>query len=342
LIIAYNIVFSERDNRLLVKGISIGTDKITYLKYSFDKKHFLFSDLDKENFMGKYRISVGKKIKFSTIFELIPISEDQPPFHCAFRLRLRRSKDLFSDTIYSLIQLIVSKLRTAFDSELINYVNPLRAFPRRYYFLDRSNISHSLNTIDGDNLTEILKEDKLVRDKVNKWLEKFDLKVTVNAIQDVIHQINVHQHGINLDLTDVGFGLSQILPVIVQGFLSKKNSLTIIEQPEIHLHPKMQAELADLFIDIIYNSEHRPDRYLLVETHSEYILKRIRRRIAEKKLNYEDVSIYFIQPRTSKSDYAEIQEIEIDKGGAFKWPREFYEEDLEDTIQFLKHQTVEN
>lgn len=342
LIISYSIIFSDKDNRLLVNKISVGSSAVNYLEYNYDGKHFLSSNIFSKDVLEKYRTSVGKKLKFSTIFELVPISDDEPMYWFTYRSILRKSMSLFSDTLHSLLQILLGRLRSSFNSEYINYVNPLRAFPKRYYFLDKSNISHSLNTIDGDNLTEVLKDDKIVRDKVNKWLSKFEIKITVNAVQDVIHQINVHQYGLSLDLTDVGFGISQVLPVIVQGFLSRENSLTIIEQPEIHLHPKMQADLADLFIDIIYPSKNEPNKFLLIETHSEYMLKRLRRRIAEKKLNYEDVAIYFIHPRNAQNNSAIIEKIIIDEYGVFKWPKEFYEDDLIDTVEFLKHQPVKS
>ncbi|RYZ75918.1 MAG: hypothetical protein EOP04_32710, partial [Proteobacteria bacterium] len=96
-----------------------------------------------------------------------------------------------------------------------------------------------------------------------------------------------------LDIADVGFGISQILPVIVQCFLSKTNSFTVIEQPEIHLHPKMQADLTDLFIEVLGDEK---DKCLIVETHSEYLLNRLRLRIAQGKISRDDVAIYFVEP----------------------------------------------
>ena len=155
-------------------------------------------------------------------------------------------------------------------------------------------------------MTEILKENNTIKENVNNWLSKFGLKVDVSTIQDVVHQLKIHQHTLDLDITDVGFGISQILPIIVQGFLSFKGSLTMVEQPEIHLHPKMQAELADLFIDIVnrkVESQRKNkkaldngQKYLLIETHSEYLLKRLMRRINEKVIASDQVAVYFIEP----------------------------------------------
>jgi len=173
--------------------------------------------------------------------------------------------------------------------------------------------------------------------KVNKWLDNFGLSVSVEDVKEVIHRLKISQNGLNLDITDVGFGISQVLPIIVQGFLSKEESLTIVEQPEIHLHPMMQAELADLFIDVVC-TENNAGKILLIETHSESILKRLRRRIAEGKIKNSDIAIYFIHSRQKKNSSAIIEKIEIGEKGAFDWPKEFYTTDFEDTNEFLKHQ----
>lgn len=64
----------------------------------------------------------------------------------------------------------------------------------------------------------MLKENETVKNRVNTWLNTFGLQVDVSTLQDVIHKLKIHQYTLDLDITDVGFGISQILPVIVQGF----------------------------------------------------------------------------------------------------------------------------
>lgn len=234
-------------------------------------------------------------------------------------------------------------LASCFDEQSINYVSPLRAYPKRYYFLDRSHVSSSLDTLDGDSITEILKEKPELRHQVNEWLKHFNIQINVEAIEEIIHKLKVNQNGLELDITDVGFGISQVLPVIVQGFFAKKDSITVIEQPEVHLHPKMQADLGDLFIDIALpkngEGQRKMQKSMLVETHSEYLLKRIRRRIAMGEINSSDVAIYVVEsakaPRRSV-----IRNLDIDSTGTFEWPEEFYGgELLQDTIEYLKAQT---
>ena len=172
--------------------------------------------------------------------------------------------------------------------------------------LDKANANLSIDTFDGDSIAEVLKENKDLSLKVNKWFNKFGFDISVDNVEDIIHKLKVLQNDLSLDITDVGFGISQVLPVIIQGYLSKKDSLTIIEQPEIHLHPKMQAELADLFIEIcsdlkedekveknkVVPAKYSIEKYLVIETHSEYLLKRLRRRIAEGRIKSDDVVIY--------------------------------------------------
>lgn len=242
-----------------------------------------------------------------------------------------------------MLSVAMNNVKEAFSETNINYVSPLRAYPKRFYFLDRTSITGSLDTLDGDSLTELLKENAILKDNVNKWLDHFDLKIDVEAVEDIIHKLKVNQNGLSLDITDVGFGISQILPVIVQGFFTSPGSLTVIEQPEVHLHPKMQADLGDLFIDIAMpkseNGERDYAKSLLIETHSEYLLKRIRRRIATNDISSNDVAIYMVK-LDKESNCSIIEKINIENNGAFEWPEEFYGgELLKDMIEFLAAQT---
>lgn len=242
---------------------------------------------------------------------------------------------LVSSFIYNLVSKILFSLRDDLTGESINYVSPLRAHPKRYYMLDKARMSISLDTLDGDAIAEVLKENKEVKKQVNQWFSKFGFKIDVNMLREVIHHMSVKQGGLDLDITDVGFGISQVLPIIIQGFLSAEESLTIIEQPEIHLHPTMQADLGDLFIDIVQNDRKK----LVIETHSEYLLRRIRRRISEGKIDSKDVVICLFHAR-GKDKTAWVEVLEIGEKGDFKWPEEFYGGELyNDTLEFLKNQS---
>ncbi len=240
-----------------------------------------------------------------------------------------------ASVIIQIINLFQLETKKEFSEDNINYVSPLRAHPKRYYMLDKAKLNLTLDTLDGDAVAEVLKDNKNITKNVNLWLKNFGVEVDVQGFKEVIHHLVVKQNNIDLDITDVGFGISQILPVIIQGFLSSKNSTTIIEQPEIHLHPKMQADLADLFIDMVKNSSGKK---LIIETHSEYLLKRLRRRISEGHISPDDVSICLFNPQT-KDQGATIDNLQIEEKGFFEWPIDFYGgEILKDTTEFLINQ----
>lgn len=127
-----------------------------------------------------------------------------------------------------------------------------------------------------------------------------------------------------VSLKDVGFGVSQVLPVVVQCFYSPTNATQLLEQPEIHLHPSVQAQLADLFRVAIRARENGTDRntQLVVESHSEHLLRRLQRLIAEEKLRKEEVALYFCSSRGGRST---LEEVEVDKyGNILNWPEDFF------------------
>lgn len=246
-----------------------------------------------------------------------------------------KSESVLSSTIISIFRNFQNEIKKEFIEESINYVSPLRAHPKRYYMLDKAKLNLTLDTLDGDAIAEVIKDDSKIKLKVNNWFKKFGIQVDVKEFKEVIHHLKVKQNELDLDITDVGFGISQVLPVIIQGFLSADYSTTIIEQPEIHLHPKIQADLADLFIDIIKNSSGKK---LIIETHSEYILKRLRRRISEGKIMPNQVAICLINPQFDGNG-AVLNTLKIEEKGFFDWPIDFYGGDLyDDTIEFLKNQ----
>jgi len=120
---------------------------------------------------------------------------------------------------------------------------------------------------------------------------------------------------------DVGIGISQVLPVLVMAYGSR-NKLIAMEQPEIHLHPALQAELGDVFIEAALGE--RKNTFIL-ETHSEHLILRLMRRIREGKIKPEDVGVVFVEPLARGSRFIELG---IDEDGDFidEWPGGFFEE----------------
>jgi len=130
---------------------------------------------------------------------------------------------------------------------------------------------------------------------------------------------------------DVGIGISQVVPVVATALLGERRLLAI-EQPELHIHPRLQAEIADLFVESVAKQQHR----FLIETHSEHFILRLQRRIREtsknttqevRQLRSEDVVVYYVNQEDGGT---RVRRIEIDKNGEFiqPWPDDFFEIDF--------------
>jgi len=123
-------------------------------------------------------------------------------------------------------------------------------------------------------------------------------------------QIRVHVGGNAMNLIDVGYGVSQVLPIIVDSLRGKQGGTFLLQQPEVHLHPKAQAELGSFFGALA----KRQDKYFVVETHSDYLVDRIRMDIRDKKngLRPEDVSLLYFERNNGE---AQIHRLELDEHG---------------------------
>lgn len=139
-----------------------------------------------------------------------------------------------------------------------------------------------------------------------------------------------------VDLPDVGFGISQVLPVLVQCFYAPQGSIILMEQPEIHLHPNAQSALADVMIDVINSRENGEPRniQLIIETHSEHFLRRLQRRIAEDIVPQEKVSAYFANITKTP---ATLEPLQLDIfGNIHNWPENFFGDEMGDITEQAK------
>lgn len=320
----YTITYNRR--QLAISGFSIRNENLTILSLKEDS--LFSSDLIDLNEIDCTFLKASFS-KNATIFNMLK----------ATKRKIKRTSVAIS--LISIVNSVLRELQNEFKEPFINHVSPLRAHPQRYYMLDKSNVSYSLDTFDANAIAEVIKDRKTLKDKVNSWFKQFGLEVTVDEFKEAIHKLTVRQSGLPLDIPDVGFGVSQVLPVVLQGFLSPNKSVTIVEQPEVHLHPKMQASLADLFIDIVKESKYT--KHIMVETHSEYLLKRLRRRMAEGQVITSDkVSINLFHTRTEEQP-ATIENLSIEDRGYFEWPEEYYDGELsDDTNVFLTLQANGN
>lgn len=183
-------------------------------------------------------------------------------------------------------------------------------------------------------------------EQVAKWLRKLGLihSFSVQSIGDGDHQYEVWvrqaPNAADVLLPDVGFGVSQILPVLTLCAYTPQGSTLILEHPEMHLHPKAQAGLADVFIDVIKTRNVQ----IILESHSEHLLHRLQRRIAEEEIHQPEsdtqrpeskqIALYFID---NPAGCSEICRLALDPFGSISnWPQDFFGDDLGDLIKMTK------
>ena len=219
----------------------------------------------------------------------------------------------------------------------ISYIGPLRQHPKRLYEVtDEKPLDVGVR---GQNTPEILfQESKTdLMKSVNEWVSKFEFgfQISCNDLSHGAYEILLRRNkdAPGISLADTGFGLSQVLPLIVQGFYAKKGSIIIAEQPEIHLNPKLQALLSDLFVSIA-----KDGKGVIVETHSEHLLLRLRRLVAEGSISAEDIGLYYVE-RTGET--SSIREVPIEEDGHInsdEWPKRFFEDALSESLALASAQ----
>ena len=244
--------------------------------------------------------------------------------------------------LYKWIGLPVMQTCSSFQAVLegLVYLGPLRSQPEHYYWSD--NDASEYVGQRGEDFPSILLKRQDVLEKTNEALKclgiEYRLKLSTLRHEDTspsdlfsLRLVDTRT-GIDASLRDVGFGISQVLPIVVQSRLSEKKTL-LIEQPEIHLHPAHQAELGDLFI----RSAKEQGNTLLLETHSEHLLLRVMRRMRETstgklpegavEVRPKDVAVLFVEPDGSQSI---VREMPLNERGELvkAWPGGFFEEGL--------------
>ena len=226
-----------------------------------------------------------------------------------------------------------------------DYIAPMRAEAGRYYRIQGLQVQSVDPT--GHNLLEFIAsltpKEKSSYDEFVKNI----LKITVDVPSESgMKSIRIKGQNGDFSIADVGFGYSQILPVITKlwhtsyiinlynsnsyysrlRFRELDKSIILMEQPELHLHPAMQAKIADAFIktvDITRKSE--TPSTLIIETHSQAIINRIGRRIREGKICPEDINVLLFQ-KDEKLQNTMIKQITFSNEGQLKnWPYGFFD-----------------
>ena len=263
-------------------------------------------------FLGRERIGEAKEIKNCYG---VPASEES-----RFGKILKQFSSLFE------------KL---FDD--VYYLGPTRVNPRRLYNWEGRHPGHAGQwgdkTIDAllsarvRNLkTSHEEEDVPIEQRISDWLQKMDLahSFSLNWAEgqdNTNYEVRIQKTPSSppVTLVDMGYGLSQFLPVLVLCYYAPEGSTLILEQPGIHLHPMVQSQISDLLIEVVTERKLQ----ILVESHSEHLLTRLQRRIVEERIAADQTAFYFCR---NDEGISEIDELDVDEasGDIKNWPENFF------------------
>lgn len=191
---------------------------------------------------------------------------------------------------------------------------------------------------DNENFSFIIKQSSL-HEACREWLEYLGVVVDYRTRDrgKLGYEIYVktHKDGHWQDLTHVGVGVSQVLPIVLMFLLSQTDDFLIFEQPELHLHPKIQSRLCDFFTAMSSNN-----RQCLIETHSEYLITRLRLRIAQSRDDslIKKSSVFFVRKVNGLSNFTNVN---ITKYGVIPdWPEDFFDQTDEEIQKLLIEATL--
>ena len=246
----------------------------------------------------------------------------------------------------------LSPLSSVFEN-LFKHVYPLgpsRIQPKRLYHWEGEDpesvgqngenmIDSLLNARVDQRTTPYKGEDILIEERVSAWLRKMDLAYSFSikradgqADRDFDVLIQKGPDSAKVTLADMGYGLSQFLPVLVHCYYVPPGSTLILEQPGVHLHPKAQADIADLLIEVIIERNLQ----ILIESHSEHLLNRLQRRVAEEKIAADQTALYFCRHIDGAS---KIDKLDMDEfGNITNWPESFFGDEMGDLFAMTEAQ----
>ena len=214
-------------------------------------------------------------------------------------------KDSFNNLLSSLKKFF-HDLNDAISSPLNQFVKISldRILNQKYYQFSKD---HDKLNLIGLSIFE-KKPDQL--NFVNNWLKKLNIvdEINIQNVGDII-KINLNRNDIEVDISQLGKGSQLLIPLIIM-LQSKESGFIYIEEPESNLHPSLQSKLAEFFVESIFEN---PERHLLIETHSEYLIRKLQVLVAKGEISKDLIKIYYLHDDPTREDY--ITELEMDDNG---------------------------
>lgn len=288
---------------------------------------------------------LSAKVKFTNLFSIDAVSIESDSESDSAKVAGLLDVSFALNRINNLFKTIFSSY---------SYIGPLREEPsRRYiyedeiteigvkgenapyiYLIDKDKPLSNHYFYDTKSNSFKPKRNMTLSNAVDEWLDLMNIKgLKSELINDIVY-LNLNSSYTSktrVSIADVGFGVSQIFPILLEGLRMPQRHTLLLEQPEIHLHPNLQMQLSDYFIALALSGKK-----VMVETHSDHIINRLVRRIVEDDTGRlkDLIGIYFISATDSGSVYEEVC---IDENfGVTNWPVDFFDQTALEQEKILK------
>ena len=327
-----NYKYRTKRRELILKSLTLKQDgrELLRTKYSDDTERHLVEAILGREVSSQVKSYVSQQLRMNNYLPVIRIRPVQTE---ADRKREKDERYQLEEKDRRSINNCFWKIYTLFQKT--DYLGAMRRPPERLYLFTgekRRRIGAS-----GENTASMLVIDSAkpqkgkisLVDRVSSWLQKAGMAdvVILEPLSDRHYEIRLKHLITNeiQNIADVGHGNSQVFPVLIGGYSLSRGSVYMVEEPEIHLHPKAQAELGDFFYDLYSNGIQT-----IIETHSEHLILRLQQHVADKRIPESDICIYYIYSKTAKKK--EAIQLRLDGEGKFidEWPQGFFPERLEE------------
>jgi len=359
-----NLHINSWKNSLLLSGKSFDS----FLKDQIKLSHNVISKLakrkeldivDSENLGGKFYnpVSFQKTTIWGDFYDFALDSKEQSVSERAVinsceivTDAMFLEKKLLDKDIKQPIEIILNGLKTLFcniyktiemDFANMYFINSIRANSQRLYLFN--SYESEFNTF----LVEFLKCNYSDEEKkfLEKWLREFEIAeaIDIQLVEGVGNQIFLIKENEKINLVDLGYGVTQFLPILLKIVYCKniKKKIIVLEEPETNLHPKFQSKLADLFTDAYKTL----GLSFILETHSEYLIRKLQYLTATGTIKTDDTILYYIgNPDEEKREPNEkqIKEIRIKRNGHLSTPfgSGFYDESDNISLALLDYTSL--
>lgn len=353
----YDVVFGHKANSNMKIELEVGRYTFEYqFRYRIQRREIELSKAivgDRSNFyvFQAKKDSVSHTVYSGKTQRTHPLTKVRPRinglmFYLPFSLMLsEQATPDETDALDAARTLLRGMSQLAGQFEVFDSVGAFRAPPQRTYLYSGETPTEVGRA--GENFAQIIASSAASRERteqamvqrVNKWFLGAGIArdIQMRGLTNRHFELQVEDRlGLASNIVDVGFGCSQVLPVIIGGYkllarrTRRRDAIYVVQEPEIHLHPNAAAHLGTFFCDLA-----RSGVQCFVETHSENLVLRVARHVASGHIPPSDIRIFWVDDRSGERTVTQLQ---FRDDGSFEidWPDGFFPTRSIETLELAR------